>query len=154
MKAIYAAVMDVKHLRSTAMCRVSIEIPEEFFAEAAQYLNKRVLVTLSPDLGRGYGFVEPREEAPERPQLKEVPKVGPLCLLAVQWCKDERFRDWMRGEFFGDEDVSCDEEWAKSEMLELLQIGSRKELDTNHEAAENFHALFRIPYQQTLAEAA
>lgn len=78
-------------------------------------------------------------------QKEEEPKGGPLCKLACIWCKDEEFQEWMA--------IQCGVD--PSEMTELatavdlrvmVNINSRKDLDSNPEAAERFNRLVRIPF--------
>ena len=69
------------------------------------------------------------------PLVAPKPKPGPLCQLAVQWCKDPQFQIWA--------DVR-DEEAAKQFILAECEIESRKEIDTK--AAARFEAYFRKPF--------
>lgn len=68
-------------------------------------------------------------------------KVGQLCLLAVQFCKSPEFWQWTG--------VAENEQDAKEFILNVCEIGGRKELDTNSEAAEKFHRLIRIPFSRS-----
>lgn len=63
--------------------------------------------------------------------------IGALCRLAVQLCDDALFLD-----FIG----AVDSEHAKDFILNSCGILSRKELDTNPEAAKIFHREFRQPF--------
>lgn len=78
-------------------------------------------------------------------------KIGPLCKLAVQWCKREDFAEWLRpyydrhmgGDGAGWGDVGPNElggleAWCRHAILVLTGAKSRKELDTNLVAAQEF----------------
>lgn len=76
---------------------------------------------------------------------------GPLCLLAVQWCKDAKFQNWLFEKLaISGWQVSpvTSEETAKNNLCLLLGIQSRREIDTNPEAAMRFQTLIRLPYMQ------
>lgn len=74
--------------------------------------------------------------------------VGPLCLLAVQWCKEPLFWEWIREKNEdGQDSNTLDEVGARWVILANCGgLKSRRELDTNPSAAALFHELFREPY--------
>lgn len=72
--------------------------------------------------------------------------VGPRCLLAVQWCKDPAFQEWI-GEKLG---VEKDEGGARDAILRLCVVGSRRTLDDISDAGDTFDQLIRYPYQRHL----
>lgn len=88
--------------------------------------------------------------------------LGDLCWRAVQWCKDPEFADFLSRIFYdafpggmsapayANNDASGRETWCKYALQVLCGIGSRKELDTNPEAARKFNQLIRGPYQKQL----
>lgn len=73
--------------------------------------------------------------------------LGDLCWRAVQWCKDPEFISWMASLAAL---PSMTEELARNHILLLCGVESRKELDTNPEAARLFNQLIRAPYQKHL----
>lgn len=87
------------------------------------------------------------------------PEVGPRARLAVQWCDDERFQQWINGPF-GDvvayiKDASYEVPQTPSDMAKRVicvecGIKSRKELDTDPSAGAAFDEQFRIPYAEHL----
>lgn len=87
----------------------------------------------------------------EQPKQTAEPKKEPLtglAMLAVQWCKDPQFLKWLNlthGNFSGEAD-------AKSYILQLCHIRSRKELNTDVAAAVSFQAKIREPYMDWLGE--
>ena len=94
------------------------------------------------------GFAQAKE--PEAPKEK----VGPLCLLACQWCADERFQEWVRKTTKtvfavtgndGRLTTARGEEESKRFICQQCEVDSRKQLD-HPEAAEKFHRLIRKPY--------
>jgi len=66
-------------------------------------------------------------------------KVGPLCMLAVKWCRDPEFLNWL---------AMDSEKGAASCVKVVCGIESRKELDTDPAAAERFHSLIRGPFSK------
>ena len=85
---------------------------------------------------------QPHFEKPREP-------LGDLCWRAVQWCKDLEFHAWVSAQ------VNCysmavGETQARDYILFKCGIDSRKELDTNPEAAKRFHQFIRGPYQKHL----
>ena len=74
-------------------------------------------------------------------------KLGPLCMLAVQWCDDPVFIDWMYEKY---SPLVTSPVEAKQYVLDLCNVTSRKELDTNPAAEKKFHDLIRKPYQAYL----
>ena len=87
---------------------------------------------------------------PEAPKEK----IGPLCLLACQWCQDEKFQEWARNHPGACGYIAKDSEEDKAKRFIYQQCGikSRRELDApyNPEAAEKFHRLIRIPFSKYL----
>ena len=65
-----------------------------------------------------------------------------LCIMACVFCKDRQFWAWLntRG-------INCDREVkAKAYILELCDIDSRNDLDTDTFAASMFHQHIRLPF--------
>jgi len=101
------------------------------------------------------------DETPVEPQK---PKVGPLCSLAVQWCKSRDFLEWVRptydewmggdGSGWGDvnpDEVGGNEAYCRHFILARCDVESRKELDKSKEAADRFHNCIRRPYTEWLS---
>lgn len=92
----------------------------------------------------------PKAPAPRRERL------APLCEWAVMRCAEPEFQRWAAARWdSGDmaltvhpEDVvpKTREEWAKYIVCLLCEVSSRKELDTNPDAAKRLHDLVRKPY--------
>lgn len=80
--------------------------------------------------------------------------LGDLCWRAVQWGKEAEFQDWIAGKALDDRVVvgecQISEDAARRLILLYCDIESRKELDTNPEAARKFNQLIRGPYQKHL----
>ena len=93
---------------------------------------------------------------------KTVPqKIGPLALLAVQWCRDQGFQDWVvslveGGEVNIDEECipdGCDpEEVAAFVVRAICNVESRRDIDGNPLAVELFDTIIRAPYRKLLLE--
>lgn len=74
-------------------------------------------------------------------------KLGPLALLAVQWCRDPGFQEWA-GVNWPTElpPRRLTHEECRAVILDVCKIGSRKELDTVPSAAAVFQREFRGPF--------
>ena len=70
---------------------------------------------------------------------------GPLCKSAIELCKNTMFH-----EFIAVEHYAKTQEAAKSYILHCCGITSRKELDTNAEAAEIFRRRVHKEFQAWL----
>ena len=87
----------------------------------------------------------------EMPVEPPKPKVGALCLLAVQWCKEPKFWTFCNNtEVFSTADDVGSEDEAAELICYICAIDSRKELDTNDSAAKMFDRNFRKPYMEFL----
>lgn len=76
--------------------------------------------------------------------------LGDLCWRAVQWCKEPEFWAWLSRAFCAEDGGVYNEVGAKILLCHKCGVESRKELDTNPEAARKFHELIRAPYQKYL----
>jgi hypothetical protein len=88
---------------------------------------------------------EPAREGPRFP--------GGLCGLAVRWCEDQHFRVWLDEQypdaarlFLGT--PATPEQRAKLVVCGICQIQSRKQLDTDDEAASRFKTAILRPYSE------
>jgi hypothetical protein len=77
-------------------------------------------------------------KAVEKPQEK----VGPLCLLACQYCESSLFRSWLSTFVY----MTFNSAEAKIWLITTCGIESRKELDTCADAEFDFHEYVRKPY--------
>lgn len=98
------------------------------------------------------------DETPEQPpsamdKPNAKPLGGPLARLAGLWGGDRQFQVWMRQTFPHDLDnIDLTDEQLAAEAVRLVcGVASRAELDHNHEAAEKFHSLIRLPYSDYLS---
>lgn len=66
-------------------------------------------------------------------------KVGPLCIMACNFCKSPRFQKWLR---------VTNEASARQVILETCGINRRTELDSNKQAAAVFLTEIRAPYME------
>jgi hypothetical protein len=117
---------------------LSVEIEPRYAAQALALIGAHGTPIAIAALKAGYGAAG-SELQPE--SGKE--KIGALCKLAVQWCKDPQFQIWA--------DVQS-EEGAKNYILAMCEIESRKELDFNVHSFELFDAEIRQPYMQYLKD--
>lgn len=82
----------------------------------------------------------------ERIEQKEQ-KGGALSRLAGMWCKDEEFREWLSDRFVFVGQIETEAEAADA-IRGLLEIDSRKEIDSNPEVSEKFLNTIRAPYME------
>jgi hypothetical protein len=80
---------------------------------------------------------------------KKEPLTG-LALLAVQWCQEPNFWKWINENW--DIKPVTDEKGAKVVICSWCEIDSRKELNTDTQAAATFQQDIRAPYMQWLKE--
>jgi len=74
-------------------------------------------------------------------QKQEAPakeKLGPLGMLAAQWCERADFAAW----FF----TETGERFSVQAFKDYLSIDTRKHLDTNEQAKNRFQTLIRKPF--------
>ena len=79
-----------------------------------------------------------------------INRPGPLCTLAVQWCRDQRFWAWVNGRFTYNNVTG--EASARHEILTMIGIDSRRELDTSPAAAKWFDQHIRRPFMAHLEQ--
>lgn len=131
--------------------------------------EKLVEHEVKPKAEKAIAQSAPEVEIKLVPAQEAKPKVashfpGGFCGLAVQWCEDEQFREWLSMEFT--------EAWEKSATMVTMShknaeaeraavviklecaCTSRKELDTNEESHEMFEQAIRKPYMAYLKEGA
>lgn len=85
-------------------------------------------------------------------------RIGPLCTLAVTWCRDPDFQDWLAARFSEQWDAVIASTKASERAADLtaealrrvLAIKSRRDLDTDAAAARRFTTLIRAPYRAYL----
>lgn len=84
----------------------------------------------------------------ERLTRAEARKKYPLCMLAGQFCNSEGFQEYLgarTGHTYGPESAA---HWVR----EACHIESRRELDTDPQAAKRFHEMVRKPFLLWQAE--
>ena len=96
--------------------------------------------------GAAFGLVRLTQESTKEAaqiETQEKIKTGELCIMACNFCADTNFQYWVHSFHTGE----CQtEEEAKQFILDICEISSRKELDTQARAANRFHALIRQPF--------
>jgi hypothetical protein len=83
-------------------------------------------------------LISPRSEIVVAEEKEFKSKIGHNCISACDLCKDKQFQSWSK---------SVNEEDAKQFILSTCKISSRKELDSNQEAANIFRTLIIIPFK-------
>ena len=165
MKAVYGEVVDIKLVRSRAMLAVTMEVPIEFHRAVVNLLSVGGPALLTPThIEAPFGVVDsevkhelPAQAAPaaaekvvDHPRKHSFGGLGPLCSLAVRWCKDEKFQKWLAMNF----DCPINNEQDASEFIRTYcGVSSRADLDTNEDAKSMFEVV-REGYSAHLARAA
>jgi hypothetical protein len=123
MTAIQAAAMRVRTMADGSL-RIEVEVePNDAQSAFAMFGRPGARMAIAA-LKDGYGAKSDKPESE---------KLGPLALSAVQVCKNPVFQKWA-GKYSGWEDpADC--------IKQMCKIGSRRELDTNPEAARLFRNL-------------
>lgn len=119
----------------TGGCKVTLWLPSSDDLEPFRALTARKGNTAGHRFMAA--FVEIGDD--ELPVQPPKERIGALCLLACQWSNNEDF--WTFADVFN-------EESAKQFILAACEIESRKELDTNPKAAENFEKFIRKPFMR------
>lgn len=91
---------------------------------------------------------QPVPNTPKTGDFKQREPLGDLCWRAVQWCKEPEFLSWLTAH--GDFNEALTPETAANVIRGWCQVESRKELDTNPDAARRFNIHIRAPYQKFL----
>jgi len=83
---------------------------------------------------------------------------GGLCGLAVKWCDDPHFQEWMQHTYGGawstyDSGLDAQKEVARLTLCEVAGVESRKEFDTNPDAEKFFREEIMAPYAAHRKEA-
>ena len=123
--------------------RVTVDIDMQF---------KDVFLTNFP-IDTAIAIVRMTQEASARQMrtniVSQENRMNGLGLLAVRWCKETMFWEWLEDNF--GEDIDS-EEAASDAIKAICNIETRKELNTNVPAAEFFNKHIRIPYMNFLEE--
>lgn len=138
-----AASAGVKDMADGSL-RITIEFSPVHAKEAYALFGARGTPLAITALKTGYaaagGALQPPKE-----------KLGALCVLAVQWCKDPQFWDFLNfANVSRTSDIVGNDQEAKELVCFLCGIDSRKELDSNERAAAYFDRAFRKPYMAYL----
>jgi hypothetical protein len=99
-----------------------------------------VLVEIGDDEQPLQAQEKPSEDEPAEP-------LGPLAMWAVQRCKEPMFQKWLAWRFRRE---IADEKAARLWLLELGDIKSRREIDTNKDVGDWFKDVIMTRYAQWL----
>lgn len=139
---------------STQGVQVTFALPDSDDLEPFKAKAGKRFMAVLVEIGDDEKPVDPEQKPAKEP-------IGPLCALAVKWCKTTHFYEWVldASEPYqpgivarGGSDVGSArsaesrEAFCRVAVLAMCDIDSRKELDTNPEAAEKFHRLIRGPF--------
>lgn len=86
----------------------------------------------------------------EQPVTEKKPReyLGDLCYRAVQWCNDPEFQQWICKQSQLAQAMPPSANLAAATIRQWCDVTSRKELDTNKQAAEDFRRLVIGPWQK------
>ena len=143
MSAIEAVTAGIKDLADGTL-RVSFDIEPRYAQEAYALFGSRgssvAIAALTQQATTALAQAEVVQKAP--------PLTG-LALLAVQWCKEPKFWQWLNGMKYGDLYIKNDKD-AKNYICVICNIQSRVELNSDKSAADKFNRFIREPYMEWL----
>lgn len=131
----------------TSGAKVTFWLSDPTLLDAFRGMTERKGKTAGQRLAMVLVEISDQETLVEQPEAPKEP-IGELCRLAVMWCKDEAFQQWI-ADVAGPGIGLCEQD-AKNELYAMCGIQSRKELDTDAEAVNKFHRLIRIPFMKYL----
>ena len=140
MSAIPCASVNLKTMADGTL-RISFDIEPMHAQDAFRLFAAPGTPAAIAALQVGYAAVDPVQPVIGNPTTK--PAIGPLCMLAVQWCRMPEFWAWLETD---PDNAARSEHGAASCVQAMCEVESRKELDTNPEAAARFHRMIRGPF--------
>ena len=147
MSVISASSAGVKDMADGSL-RITFEFEPRHAADAFALFGPRGRSVAIAALVDGHGAVTDEQSDMGNPITQRNQRLGDLAWRAVQWCKDPEFRAWLR--VHRDFANELTEDAASEVIKSWCNVGSRKDLDVNAEAAKRFHQLIRGPYQKHL----
>lgn len=127
--------------------RVSLDIDPQYRDEfLANFSRIDMPVAIAPLVSDFERAGDPENGLPE---ASKEPAYTGLTKLAIEWCKDEQFWEWLN---LDPENAAFSERGAAACVKGLCCIESRKELNTDPHAAASFNQHIRAPYMQWLKE--
>ena len=147
MSVISASSAGVKDMADGSL-RITFEFEPRHAADAFALFGPRGRSVAIAALVDGHGAVTDEQSDMGNPITQRNQRLGDLAWRAVQWCKEPEFRAWLR--VHRDFANELTEDAASEVIKSWCNVGSRKDLDVNAEAAKRFHQLIRGPYQKHL----
>jgi hypothetical protein len=103
---------------------------------------------------RGTGLVdEPAKSAAKKRGGGHFP--DGLCGLAVMWCEEKHFQDWLASEFPEEWNTAAQKVFGKSPpfvatqvLYDMFEITTRKALDEDKEVGGQFRDVIMLPYKE------
>jgi len=124
------------------------------FLVSGEDLEKFEMLTLAKGGRGGQRFMGALAMIADDETQEPLP-VGPLCKLAVIWCKDPAFQEWLAltypGECASHGPEESPADLAKAVLCSLCGVKSRKDLDHTVDGRRSFNELVRRPYSEFLA---
>lgn len=121
---------------STQGVQVTFALPDSEALEPLKGKEGRRFAAVLVEIGDDEMPVQPRPRKDTR---------GPLCREACDYCRLPEFWAWVTESCEGYGPVNC-EDAARQWVLDTCQITTRKELDTDSEAAADFLKFVRVPF--------
>ena len=145
MSAIEAVTAGIKDLADGTL-RVSFDIEPRYAQEAYALFGSRGSSVAIAALTQQATTALAQAEA-----VQNAPALTGLALLAVQWCKEPKFWEWLNTKC-GDVTALTNENDVKLYILAICGIDSRKELNTSKLAERRFNRFIREPYMEWLKD--
>lgn len=123
-------------------------------AELEKFVGKesRRFMAVLVEVGDDEQPVEPVAKAPAPAPSVKRERMAPLCEWAVMRCAEAPFQRWAAGHPEAPKyRKETPAETAKAAVLHLCGVESRRDLDTDAQAAQALHSLVRKPYSAWLA---
>jgi hypothetical protein len=132
--------------------RLTVDIDPRFANDAFQLFGSpdvpMALARLTQDAAQASAQAETIADYADVRE-KENNRVTGLAMLAVQWCKMPEFWEWLETD---DDNAAHSEHGAKLCVTTICGIESRRELNTNKQAAQKFNEEIRAPFMEWLQE--
>jgi hypothetical protein len=166
--AFEGSLVDVKNINMHKVVRLSIDVPAEFgervidaFGWPTMVSPVSVAIARLNQKGGDANTLQSKPGDATKPDADPAPASGerkrhfselPLSQQSALACEKPEFWRYLQGEYcVGDDVITCGEDAAQG-VRELCNVKSRREFDTDHEAAKRWRNLYGAFEAEKLAE--
>lgn len=136
---------------STQGVQVTFALPDSTELEPLKGLEGKRFMAVLVRIGDDEQPLDPGSDPIQKPRRKDTR--GPLCREACDYCELPEFWAWITADC-PDYGPIPDEATARQWVLDTCQIKTRKALDTDSHAAQDFKKYVRIPFMRWQRERA